>query len=52
MAEVDDVSDEYLEAAAEMYDDLIAGVFYQKQIESGYKIKFIKKEDDDEKNNH
>ncbi len=44
MEEVDNISDEDLETAAEMYDDLVAGVFYQKQMESGFRIKFIGKE--------
>ena len=41
MEEVNDVSDENLEAAATMYDELLAGTFYQKQLDSGFRVKFI-----------
>jgi len=44
MEEVDEISNEDLEAAAIMYDELVEGTFYQKQLNSGFRIKFIGEE--------
>jgi len=41
-SEVDELSDEDLEAAADMYDKLVAGTFYEEQEKSGFKIKYIR----------
>lgn len=41
--ESDEVSMEELEAATMMHDAIMDGTFYQKQIDSGFTIKFINK---------
>ena len=49
--EVDDVSDENLEAAATMYDELLARTFYPKQLNSGFRVKFIGETKEDTNDN-
>ena len=40
-AEVESVTHENLEAATDMYDNLIDGTHYQKQEASGFPIKYL-----------
>ncbi len=40
-SEVDEISDEDLEVASDMFNDLINGTFYEKQEAGGYPIKYI-----------
>jgi len=40
-SEADEISDSDLFAAADMFDDLMNGTFYEKQEASGYRIKYI-----------
>jgi len=41
--EQENLTDEELEAAGEMFDQLVDGTFYQRQEKSGFKINYLKK---------
>ena len=39
--EVDEIHDEDLSAAADMFDELMHNTFYEKQEKSGYRIRYL-----------